>query len=286
MADGSFNRPSVSATSRRTQGSESWSKGNFKTFVHDISNDELGKLAGRLNQMAEQLQNLLHSRQQVAILEERNRLARDLHDSVKQKAFGLAAQLGARRVTLPENAGVALNHLGEAEQLTRQIRSELTGLIQELRPMDINGGNLVRKLSSYLDEWSRRYGIEAELESHFSDVLSPSQEKAYWMVLQEALSNIARHSQATGVKVNFMRRGKMLELIIEDNGCGFNVEDVAGQGLGLISMRERMEALGGQFIIESVAGEGTRVTTMCPLEAVPAGDKDEEDMERADEREG
>ncbi len=265
------------------QAADSWSKGDFKAFVEDRSSDELGQLAQRLNRMAEQLQNLLHSRQQVAILEERNRLARDLHDSVKQKAFGLAAQLGTIRATLPENIETALEHLKEAERLTSQIRSELTGLIHELRPMDVNGGNLVRRLSSYLDEWSRRYGITSELYIHNDRGLPSSVDRALWMVLQEALSNVARHSKATHIEVNTTLRGTMLEFIIQDNGIGFNLEDIAGGGLGLLSMRERMEALGGQLIIESVPGEGTRITASCRLVDTPPEYKDEKKLESVNE---
>jgi signal transduction histidine kinase len=265
------------------QAADSWSKGDFKVFVHDRSNDELGQLAQRLNRMAEQLQNLLHTRQQVAILEERNRLARDLHDSVKQKAFGLAAQLGTVRAILPEDSQVVLDNLREAERLINQIRSELTELIRELRPMDVNGDNLVRRLDSYLDEWSRRVGIKAELKSNFTDPLPTSLDKAYWMVLQEALSNIARHSDATRVDVEFSRRGEKLELNILDNGLGFNIEEVAGQGLGLLSMRERMEALGGQLTVETTQGEGTRITASSRLEDASSEYRDEKELESGNE---
>jgi signal transduction histidine kinase len=265
------------------QAADSWSKGDFKAFVHDRSSDELGQLAQRLNRMAEQLQNLLHSRQQVAILEERNRLARDLHDSVKQKAFGLAAQLGTIRATLPEGSKVALEHLEEAERLTSQIRGELTGLIHELRPMEINGGNLFGRLRSYLDEWSRRYGILVNLQNRFDESLPPSIDKAYWMVLQEALSNVARHSEATHVEVDTSLRGTMLELVIQDNGRGFNFEEVTGQGMGLLSMRERMEALGGQLIIDSSPGQGTRIIASCRLVDAPSEYGDEKELESGNE---
>jgi len=248
------------------QVADSWSKGDFKIFVNDKTNDELGQLAQRLNRMAEQLQNLLQTRQEVAILEERNRLARDLHDSVKQKAFGLAAQLSTIRNNLPEDIEAAMNHLQEAEQLTSQIRSELTGLIQELHPMNTKTQDFGKRLDSYLDEWSRRHGITTTQQVNFHSALSPIQDKAYWMVLQEALSNIAQHSEATHVDVELARHGSRIELIIQDNGRGFNLEDATGQGLGLLSMRERMEALGGQLSVESFQGEGTRILASSPLQ--------------------
>ena len=86
------------------------------------------------------------------------------------------------------------------------------------------------------------------------------------MVLQEALSNVAQHSEATHVDVEFARHGSRIEFVIQDNGRGFNPAEVVGQGLGLTSMRERMEALGGQLAVESIQGEGTRILASCQLQ--------------------
>lgn len=93
-----------------TQAADAWSQGDFSAFIRDRSNDELGKLANRLNRMAEQLQNLLYTRHELATLEERNRLARDLHDSVKQQIFATGMQVGAARALLDSDSRAALVH--------------------------------------------------------------------------------------------------------------------------------------------------------------------------------
>jgi NarL family two-component system sensor histidine kinase LiaS len=264
--------------------SEAWSKGDFKVFVEDRSNDELGTLAQRLNRMAEQLQNLLHSRQHVAILEERNRLARDLHDSVKQKAFGLAAQLRTVRALLPDGHADARDHLEEAEQLTSQIRSELTGLIRELRPTALKEEDFHGRLRSYVDQWSHRCGIASELQGVWDLELSRSVERAFEMVLQEALSNVARHSQANQVMIELIHQDDMITMAVQDDGLGFDRELAKGHGLGLLSMRERMEALAGQLVIESDRGQGTRIIATCHLSQPATHQSVEGDSENEDER--
>src|SRR5262249_1493806 len=124
---------------RRLRGlsaaADRWSRGDFSSPAHDASEDELGQVARQLNRMAEQLRNLLQTRQKLATLEERNRLARDLHDSVKQQIFTLAMQIGATKVLLKRDVGAAEERLNEAQKLVTQAQQELTSLIRELRPV-------------------------------------------------------------------------------------------------------------------------------------------------------
>src|SRR5581483_6351470 len=113
--------------------SDRWSRGDFSAIAVDTSEDELGQVARQLNRMAEQLRNLLQARQKLATLEERNRLARDLHDSVKQQIFAISMQIAAVKVLLKKDIGAAEARLNEAEKLVRQAQHELTSLIRELR---------------------------------------------------------------------------------------------------------------------------------------------------------
>ena len=130
---------------------DEWSRGNFEVLTRDASGDELGQLARQLNHMALQLQNLLQTRQELATLEERNRLARDLHDSVKQQFFATAMQIGAAQALLPQQPATAQTHLMEAERLAHQAQQELTTLIRELRPAALEGKGLAAALRDYLD---------------------------------------------------------------------------------------------------------------------------------------
>jgi NarL family two-component system sensor histidine kinase LiaS len=210
--------------------------------------------------MAEQLQHLLHSRQQLAMLEERNRLARDLHDSVKQQAFGLAAQLRTMRALLRKDLDAAASHLAEAEKLTTQIRNELTGMIRELRPEDLKQENFAKQLQAHVDDWVHQNNIEANVNTTGEIELPQAIRRTLTMVLQEALSNVARHSRASIIDIQLSREGEHIQLEIEDNGLGFDVESGIGHGLGLLSMRERMEAFGGKLEVVSDLGQGTKIT--------------------------
>jgi len=235
-----------------------WSKGDFGVLVRDDSDDEVGQLTRQLNDMAVQLKTLMRTRQQLAMLEERNRLARDLHDTVKQEAFALSAQLSAARALLHRDGDAAESRLVEAETLADQIRRELSGLIQELRPLDLRRRGLVAALREYVDDWSRQYRIRADLAAPDEISLPEPVEQALYRVAQEALSNAARHSQATAVELGVEVEDRAVTLVLSDNGRGFDVDGAQGVGLGLWSMRERVEPL-GEFSVQSRPGQGTTI---------------------------
>jgi two-component system, NarL family, sensor histidine kinase LiaS len=242
------------------QAADSWSRGDFTAVARDTASDELGQLSRRLNQMAEQLQNLLQARQELAALEERNRLARDLHDAVKQQVFATAMQVGAARALLPDNPTAAANHLTEAEALARQSQQELTTLIQELRPVALNDQGLAAALRHYATDWSRQNNILVGLRVRGERPLPLATEQALFRIAQEALANITRHGRATAVDLSLVWSDGEIELAISDNGRGFDPAQTATSGLGLDSMRERAEALGGRFTLKSQPGHGTEIT--------------------------
>jgi NarL family two-component system sensor histidine kinase LiaS len=236
-----------------------WSRGNFEVLARDASGDELGQLARQLNHMALQLQNLLQTRQELATLEERNRLARDLHDSVKQQFFATAMQIGAAQALLPQQPAAAQTHLTEAEHLAHQAQQELTTLIRELRPAALEGQGLAAALRNYLDDWSRQNQIPAEIRVQGERPLPLVVEQTLFRVAQEALANVSRHSGATAAEVHLAYAVQQVTLTIADNGHGFQVGMVNGKGLGLRSMRERVEAFGGHLTIESGPSQGTKI---------------------------
>ena len=247
---------------RITQAANAWSRGAFQVEVRDASPDEVGHLARDLNTMAEQLQTLLTTRQELAVLEERHRLARDLHDSVKQQMFVMTMLLGTARAQVIDHPQAGQTLL-EAEHLAGKAQQELTGLIRALRPIALAGKGLSAALQELLDEWSHHTGIE--VVSNLQDDLSLSleAEQACFRIAQEALSNAARHSGATRVKLQLFKEAETMLLQIEDNGQGFDPAQSKGQGLGLNSMRERVESVGGSLLIFSTAS-GTRIEAHLP----------------------
>jgi NarL family two-component system sensor histidine kinase LiaS len=251
---------------RLTRAADTWSRGDFTEQVADASGDELGQLTGHLNQMAEALRDLLATRQELASLEERNRLARDLHDSVKQQVFATAMQLGAARELIERDPQAAKAHLAEAEQLAHQAREELTALIRELRPAALEGKGLAEALRDHVAHWSRRNGVTAEMQVQGQRTSPLAVEQTLFRVAQEALTNVARHSGAAKVTVHLAYEKDAILLTIADNGQGFDPEVMRRKGVGLSSMRERMEALGGSLKMISQPGVGTRVIASCQKE--------------------
>jgi signal transduction histidine kinase len=248
-----------------SQAADSWSQGDFSTFIQDRSGDEIGQLAEQLNRMAEQLQNLLQTKEELAALEERNRLARDLHDSVKQQVFATAMQVGSARALLDEDLDAAKNHLNAAQELARQAQAELNAILRELRPLSLKDRGLAQALKENLDEWSRVNDIEIEIRIEGEFPLSFEIEQALFRVSQEALSNIARHSQASQVEVELIVDKDQVMMNISDNGIGFDITAVEGKGVGLQSMHERLEAWDGSLQVVSIPGQGTRLNARILL---------------------
>ena len=242
-----------------SEAADAWSEGNFQVLAQDNAGDELSRLAGHLNHMAIQLQNLLQTRQELAGLEERNRLARELHDSVKQQVFATAMQVGAAKALIDRQPDQVKPHLQEAEQLVREAQQELTTLILELRPAALEGQGLAKALNHYVADWSRQTKVKADIRISGERLLPLPTEQTLFRVAQEALANIARHSRATAAEIYLGWEADEIRLVISDNGCGFNMSQVNGKGVGLQSMRERIEVLGGHFFVKSQPGVGTQV---------------------------
>lgn len=250
---------------RVSQAAELWSEGDFSAFIQDHSGDELGQMAQQLNRMAEQLQNLLQTQQELAALEERNRLARDLHDSVKQQVFATTMQLAAARAILPTDSEAAQEHLKEAEGLARQAQTELTSIILELRPGTLKGKRLAQALKEYIADWSRLNDIIVQTDIQDECILPLEIEQTLFRIAQEGLSNVARHSQATQFWIQLLCDRDEVSLTLSDNGVGFDPSFIKGKGVGLLSMRERMQALDGNLSLDSSPGQGTRLTAQCKL---------------------
>jgi signal transduction histidine kinase len=254
--------------SKLALAADNWSRGDFSTFIQDSSADEIGQLARKLNRMAEQLQNQLRIHQRLAILEERNRLARDLHDSVKQHIFVIALQVGTAKLRLGESVNEVQEHLTEAERVLLQVQQELKTLVRELRPTALEGKGLGVALQALVAQWMRQANIRASVLIEGEQALPLVVEEALFRVAQEALSNVARHSRAATIQVHLRFEQDVVTLSFEDDGQGFDATAMDGDGVGLLSMRERMNALGGDMHIESFPGKGTRVIAHCKRQIV------------------
>ena len=145
----------------------------------------------------------------------------------------------------------------------RQAQKELTSLIRELRPVALEGKGLTLALQDQVANWQNQTGISVNLQVEGEQTLPLLVEEALFRVTQEALANVARHSEATSVQVLLSSERDAVMLSISDNGQGFATDATDGTGLGLLSMRERMQTLGGNVEIQSTVGKGTTITAHC-----------------------
>jgi signal transduction histidine kinase len=217
------------------------------------------ELARQHNQeLIEELQSTQQKLKDLAVLEERNRLARELHDSVKQQVFAVSMQLSAARATLVES-DKAYTPVAQAERLAQQAGAELTTLIHELRPPGLEHRDLSAALHSHVAEWSRLNDVTVEINIQEGLSAPVPVEQALFRVAQEALSNVARHSRASRVSVRLAGEGQDVLLTIADNGLGFDFDNPV-KGVGLDSMSERLESVGGTLEVSSPGRQGTCVT--------------------------
>jgi signal transduction histidine kinase len=208
-------------------------------------------------QLVEELKSTQDKLRELAVMEERNRLARDLHDSVKQQVFAISMQLSAARTALSES-DKAYPSVVEAERLAQQAGAELTTLIHQLRPPSLERKSLTDAIKEHVNEWTRQNKVETEINMDGDISASLNVEQALFRVLQEALSNVARHSKADKVTVELKSDENTVTLSIADNGIGFDSKQIA-KGIGLDSMQERLIAVNGKVDVISEKSKGTRV---------------------------
>jgi two-component system, NarL family, sensor histidine kinase LiaS len=240
--------------------SQAWSRGDFSVSPRDRSGDEIGELTRNLTGMAEQLQTLLHTNDELARMEERNRLARDLHDTVKQQTYAARMQLSAAKNLLGSDLTAATGHLDTALQLNRETQQELKLIIDELRPAALQGKGLAHALQEYADRWQEHTGIRVDTAVGGERPLPLEVEQALYRVLQEALSNIARHAEADKVRLGLSMTPERVTLVVADNGHGFDVNAISPNSYGLTGMQGRLNEVGGSLNVEATPSAGTTLT--------------------------
>ena len=254
-------------------GVRSITAGDLDVSVPVIANDELGELATSFNQMTSELKHRTRELSQtsaelqvkeaqlkVATLEERQRLARELHDSVSQALYGIA--LGARtaQTQLERDPAKLAEPLDYILSLAEAGLSEMRALIFELRPESLQNEGLVAALTKQADAIHARHKINVVTDFGEEPNISLDAKEALYRIAQEALQNIAKHAHATTVDLSLKEQDGRLVLVIRDNGKGFVTNREFPGHLGMKSMPERAAQIGGEFHIQSQPGVGTVVT--------------------------
>jgi PAS domain S-box-containing protein len=234
---------------------------------HAFTEEQVQLAQGIANTVALAIENArLYARaREAATLEERARLARELHDSVTQSLYSIALFAeAARRLAMAGELETVQEHLGELGEAARQALKEMRLLVYELRQPALARAGLVGALRERLETVERRAGVEVEFSVEGEGKPSPEVEEGLYRIAQEALNNALKHAHADSVRVRLRLAADSVELEIRDDGRGFDPAESTG-GLGIPGMRERARALGGEFGISSAPGEGTAVRVRIPL---------------------
>jgi PAS domain S-box-containing protein len=236
------------------------------------TSSEISFLTAIADQAAVAVENAqLHDRsQRVAVLEERQRLARELHDSVSQALYGIA--LGARtaRTLLDREPARAAEPLDYVLQLAEAGLAEMRALIFELRPESLAAEGLVAALSKQADALRARHGLAVGTALGAEPEAPLAAKEALYRIGQEALHNAVKHARAARVDVRLEFGPTGVELEVADDGAGFDPAGEFPGHLGLRSMRERAASAGGTVEVDSAPGRGTRVRAWVPIGAPTA----------------
>ena len=203
---------------------------------------------------------------ELSVLEERARLARDLHDAVAQKLFSVRAKARAAALLVDRDPVRAAAEIDSVATLAGQAHAELRAVIDGLAPPDLAVSGLIGSLRSYAVLVGRTYGKDVRVEAADVPALDEPRETALYRVAQEAVSNALRHSGSPQVTVRISGRRRSALLEVTDCGRGFDAAS-PHDGLGLASMRERAGSVGGALSVTSRPGEGTTVRLTVPLPA-------------------
>ncbi len=231
-----------------------------------FSTEEKLLLLSIANQMAVAIENarLYEDGRKLAFIEERNRLARELHDSVSQLLFSVVLNSEAASALVENDPRLAKTRIESVRDVANEAREQMRDLLTELRLGALEEG-LTAALNIYVRMFQEREGIDTIFSVEGERPVAATIERELFRIAQEALNNIAKHSQASSAAVDLAICPTFLRLRIEDNGIGF-APSKSGAGLGLTNMRERAEGLHGWLTIESARSKGTRITVEVPLE--------------------
>jgi signal transduction histidine kinase len=196
--------------------------------------------------------------------DERKRIARELHDSTSQALTSLL--VGLRHLEEATDPDTAHQRIGEIRKTVNATLDEVHALAWQLRPSVLDDLGLAAALQRYIADYQTRYGIQVDYAArNLAERLPVEVETTLYRVIQEGLTNIARHARAHNASILIEQRAASVRVIVEDNGVGFDVEQVGGKRLGLQGIHERVQLLGGKLVIESQPGQGTSLFIEIPL---------------------
>ncbi|WP_276358348.1 sensor histidine kinase [Cohnella caldifontis] len=256
-------------------------KGNPSPPLPPLGNDEIGRLGEQLGKLGRKWEEQVNTLQRLssnnaelaaqakmsAVVEERQRLARELHDAVSQQLFAISMTATAVGRTLDQDFEKAKRQIQLIEEMASAAQSEMRALLLHLRPIHLEGKRLSQAIPELVQEMKAKVPVDISLDMEEDLPLNKGMENHLFRIVQEALSNTLRHAKATKMGIELQKRGEAVRLGIRDNGVGFDVMDKKQASYGLMNMEERINELGGSFQIISAPGKGTRIEIRVPIMA-------------------
>jgi len=234
--------------------------------LFDEADERLVSLLAAHAAVAIEQARLVEASRELSIVEERSRLARELHDATVQTLFSLSLTAEAAVSLLTSDPEAAAAEVRRIQELAQGAVAELRSLVFELRPPALDEEGLVATLAKLLEVLGRVHGLSVELVGSSQARLEPQIETGLFRIVQEALNNVVRHASAGRVRVAVEIGERAVTTTVADDGIGFDPQAraILSRRLGLTSMRERAQALGGALVISSQPGVGTTVSVTVP----------------------
>jgi NarL family two-component system sensor histidine kinase LiaS len=254
------------------------SKGNYAKRIPVDQNDPFQHIFGEFNRMARSLGDRMQLLQKLggdsalaefasteaAVMEERRRLARDLHDTVSQELFAIHMSASSLPKVLERNPEAAAGLMEQLIRMSHHAQKQMRGLISQLRPIELNGTSLQAALETWFPEYCRANELQGQLECQVGEELPDAMEQQLFLIIQESMANIVKHAAASQVTLQLQDHGHQYVLLVQDNGKGFAKSELPSASHGLTTMRERAQKLGGEVEIVSRLGSGTTVRVRIP----------------------
>jgi len=254
-------------------------KGNFSRPQLGLGEDEIGRLGEQLDRIIKKWEEQVTSLQRLsshnaeladkarfsAIVEERQRLARELHDAVSQQLFAISMTATAVGRIMDKDFEKAKRQIFLIEEMASVAQSEMRALLMHLRPVHLEGKRLSEALSDLLQELRTKVPMQIDLEMDENISLSKGIEDHLFRIVQEALSNALRHAKATKMELKLLLRQEAVRLLIRDNGVGFDLHEKKQSSYGLTTMQERVSEIGGTLSIVTAPNQGTRIDIRVPI---------------------
>lgn len=254
-------------------------KGNPSPPLPRLGHDEIGRLGDQLGRLGRRWEEQVSSLQRLstnnaelaskarmsAVVEERQRLARELHDAVSQQLFAISMTATAVKRTLDSDFERAKRQVELIEEMAAAAQSEMRALLLHLRPVHLEGKRLVEAIPELVDEMRAKIAVDISLDMEEDLLLNKGMENHLFRIVQEALSNTLRHAKATKMDIVLQRRGDSVRLGIRDNGVGFDPQTKKHASYGMVNMEERVTEIGGSLNVASAPGKGTRIEIRVPI---------------------